>query len=161
MFLRILRLGHVLPKTRIHISLSSRSFSVTPTRFAGHNKVLNIRRAPSLGLTASPVVENQAPQGIRGRQKVQNLWQGSSCKHRPDDFLFEGAHPCSSAGYCICSQRSVTRGNKPVFIGTKTMSQRVAPLAQTQRRTLFWRPLFGERKKLVFLEKTSRRQSRG
>ncbi|KAI9566504.1 transcriptional regulator TACO1-like protein [Boletus coccyginus] len=51
MFLRVLRAGHVLPKTRMHISLSlktRRSFSVTPTRFAGHNKWSKIKHRKGL-----------------------------------------------------------------------------------------------------------------
>lgn len=47
MFLRVVRLENALPMTQRHIS-PLRSFSMTQTRFAGHNKVLSFRYAPSL-----------------------------------------------------------------------------------------------------------------
>ncbi|KAF8559503.1 YebC-like protein [Imleria badia] len=48
MFPRVLQLGHVLPKAQKQFSLSLRSFSLTSTRFAGHNKWSKIKHRKGL-----------------------------------------------------------------------------------------------------------------
>jgi len=69
MFLRVLRLGHVLPKTQRHISLL-RSFSVTPTRFAGHNKWTKIKHRKGLEDAKKSKIYGRAARDIVSAAKV-------------------------------------------------------------------------------------------